>query len=221
MFVGDAATGAVRKVEAIGNRASSAAFSPDGKRLALARHSDFSVPGSKNDDTLFIVDVATLATLTLEPTTDHWPSTIQWSADGKALWVTMNFQMPAQWVTLPDLATGAPAKRASGLAKPPAELAPRSPLRRPIECDGRTVVADRWAPDLRVVDAADAGTVVAHLEGRERGFHDYMPDFREASWSPGCGYVIFRYDQRLWAVPANGSGGPGPIIEGSRIVFAP
>lgn len=220
IFVGDYATGTTRQVTAVGNRASAAAFSPDNKRLALGRHSDFSVSGSKDDDTLYIVDVATLATVTLAPATDHWPSTITWSDDGKALWVTMNHGQPSQWVTLPDPAKGTKESRDLGLSAPKGKLAPRSPLSQQVACGGKTVVAERWEPEVRVVDTADAGTVVARLDGRKRGFHDYLPDFSEVTWSPGCGYVIFSYDNRLWAVPAGG-GNPGPIIEGDRIVFVP
>lgn len=220
LFVGDAATGTVREVKAVSGRASEAAFSADGKRLAIARHADFSTPGSKDDDTIHVVDVATLTTTTLPPITDHWPAKITWSADGKALWVTMNFNAPAQWVTLPDPAAGAPEKRDSGLASPPADLAPDSPLRYHPHCS-KTAEADRWKPELRVVEPPGAPVVVAHLEGRERGFHDYLPDFDDPVMTPGCGHVIFSYDQRLWAVPADGRGGPGPIIEGSRITFAP
>jgi hypothetical protein len=44
LFVGDATTGALRKVDVLGHRCSAAAFAPDGKRFAAARHSDYSLP---------------------------------------------------------------------------------------------------------------------------------------------------------------------------------
>ena len=94
LFVGDATTGAVRQFEAVGNRASVASVSPDGKRLAVGRHSDFSLQGGKDDDTLSIVDVETLAFTRIEPSTDHWPATIEWAQDGSALWVMMYFTNP-------------------------------------------------------------------------------------------------------------------------------
>jgi dipeptidyl aminopeptidase/acylaminoacyl peptidase len=219
MFLGDMATGQVRKIEAIGKRASAASFSPDGKRVALARHSDFSHQGSKDDDTLYVVDVTTLATTTIPPGTDNWPSKIEWAADGSALWVRMNFEKPPEWVTLPT--TDAPAKRMTGLSEPPAALAPRASFGARIECHAGTVVSDRWESRVRVVDGADAGTTVAYLEGRKRGFHDYAPDFSDESFTPGCGYVVFQYDRQVWAVAADGAGGPGPIVEGYRLGFAP
>jgi len=220
VFVGDMATGAVREVKAAARRASGATLSPDGKRLAIARHSDFSVKGAKDDDTLYVVDVASLATTTLGPTTDHWPSKITWSADAKALWVEMNFGTPSQWVTLPDPQGGAAEKRESGLSAPPAALGPPSPLRRPVACK-KGVEADRWEPVVRVLDPPAAPLVVAHIDGRKRGFHDYVPDFSEVTWTPSCGYVMFAYEGSVWAVKGDGSVGPGPVVQGSRIVFAP
>ena len=214
LLIGDAATGGLVPVPELAGRLSSAALSPDGARIAASRHSDFSLPQSRwvDDDAIFVVDVATLAVTTIPASSNDWPTKVAWSADGKALWLTMAFGKPSQWLTLADGA------RKSGLAAPPEGL--RTDPRARSKCQ-QSLEADRWKPELRITDDSGAPPrVLARLEGRERGFHDYQPDFSNAMLSPACRYALFHYDRRIWAVDVRG--GPlGPVAEGDVLFFLP
>lgn len=222
LFIGEVATGAVRFVPAPGRRVSTARFSPDGKRIAAARHSDFDKPGAKPDDTIYVIDAATLATETITPATDHWPGAIRWAKDGSALWVTMNWDAGPQWITLADKV------RRSGLTAPPAPIdqGRRPP---PASCPERPI-AERWDPTLRLVDTdagaeaerdASAGHVIVELRGRKRGFHDYLPDFNDPVMSPGCKFVVFGFENGVWVADARGGAAAPLVKDASALFFAP
>lgn len=214
LLVGDVSTGSIVSVPQLAKRLSAAELSPDGTRIAATRHSDFSLPQERwvDDDAIFIVDVATLAVTTLPASSTAWPTRVQWSADGKALWLTMAFEKPSQWVTLADGA------RKSGLSAPPEALRPDPRARS--KCT-QTLEADRWKSELRITDEPGATPrVLARLEGRERGFHDYQPDFSNTILSPACRYALFHYDGRMWAVDVRG-GSPGPVVAGDALFFVP
>jgi dipeptidyl aminopeptidase/acylaminoacyl peptidase len=230
LLVGDVATGSVRHVAALANRTSTARFSPDGRRIAAARHSDYHRSGSKEDDTLYLVDTATLATQKIAQVTANWPTTIRWAADGSGLWVEMAWNAPPQWVTLAD------SHRHHGLTSAPV---PIQDLRRPkrATCTERAV-SDGRQTTLRMVpvtedgggselDAPDAGRVIVELQGRERGFHDYQPDFYDPMLSPGCSYVVFGMRGDIWVADATATsaanGAAAPLVAGgaSALFFAP
>lgn len=210
--LGDAATGRVETLEAAKGRVSEAVFSPDGKTLVLSRHADFSKERGTNDDTLFVVDVATRKVREIASTSDSWPTTLRFSADGTHLFARMAFEKPAQWI---ELATG---------ARTPATEAPAplyvSPVRRQPNCD-RVVADSRWEVELALVNDAGARTVVAREEGRKRGFHDYQDDFAEPRLTPTCAYVTFGWQDRTYIAEANGSGKLASLGAFSALFFAP
>lgn len=213
LLVGDAATGALRPVPALARRVTHAAFSPGGARIAAVRHADFSLPQATltDDDTVFLIDAGTLAAEVVLPGTDHWPARVAWSADGSALWITMNHGKPPQWLTLAD------KKRQSGLASPPGPLLDDPRLTKP-RCP-QQLVADTMDTELRIIDTPSAAPrVLVRLEGRSRGFHDYLPDFDHFSMSPACKYVVFEHGSKVWIADAS-TGALGPLAPGSWLFF--
>jgi hypothetical protein len=215
LLIGDATTGAMRSVPAVAKRVTAAALSPDGKRVAAVRHADFSLPQSSwtDDDSVFLIDVATLATTVIPPSTKHWPGSVEWSDDGSALWITMNHGNPPQWLTLAD------GKRHTGHASPPAALHGHTRVRSP-KCP-QTLVADKWSTELSIVDAPGAPPrVLVRLVGRKRGFHDYQADFFDPVLSPACKYVLFGHKRNIWVADAK-TGALGPLVEGDLLFFEP
>jgi len=214
LFVGDVATGAVRAVPAPGHRVSTARFSPDGKRFAVARHSDYKIQGGKEDDTIYIVDTATLATEEIAPATESWPSHLRWAVDSSGIWVEMNWSAAPQWISLPDKV------RHQGMAKQPIPLDDvRRP--RPTACPQRAV-SGKWDSTIRVLEPADdpdgGGRVVVELRGRKRGFHDYQADFHGPTFTPSCGYVVFGFHGAVWIADARG-GAAAPLLDGAEALF--
>jgi len=215
LLVGDVATGVMRPVDVVKNRMSTASFSPDGKRFAVARHSDYSVPQgtSKEDDTIWIVDTATLAATEIPKSSESWPARIDWAEDQSGLHVRMNWEGTPQWISLPDMV------RHPGVANPPAKMV--LPPRNPRPTCPVTPVTARWGTTIRLVatSALDGGsphretaqdlekmqgTTVVTLEGRKRGFHDYMDDFYEVTMTPACNYVLFQHEGGVWIADAKG-----------------
>jgi hypothetical protein len=224
LFVGDIATGALRKVEVLGDRCSAAAFAPDGKRFAASRHSDFSQPSAKPDDTIYLVDAATLTATVIPRSSESWPVRIEWAADMSGLYVTMAWEGVPQWISLADRV------RHPGLkaAPTPLDSAHNSPPSCPM-----TPVTARWGTTIRMVPASslngalqvqysdeqdlealpDAGPPVVTLQGRKRGFHDHEPNFNPVVSSPGCAHVLFGHDGDVWVADAKG-GAAALIVKG-------
>lgn len=228
LFVGDVATGALRKVESLGDRCSAATFSPDGKRFAAARHSDYSLPqtSQKEDDTLYVLDSASLVVTELPRSSESWPQRIEWAEDGSGLYVTMNWEGAPQWITLAD------GVRHPGVKPAPVPLS--GARNRPPEC-ALVPASARWSSTIRMVpraalttgrigrqedlDAlADGGATVVTLKGRKRGFHDYQDDFHDVTATPGCGFVLFEHEGALWVADAKG-GAASPILLGGGFLF--
>jgi len=95
LYLGDP-TGAVTKVSVPGldGRASDAVFSPDGRTLAVTRFPDMTAPVAERsktqDDTLYLIDVATRSVRTIPPLSHDWPMRLSWSLDGSTVWLGLN-----------------------------------------------------------------------------------------------------------------------------------
>lgn len=218
LFLGDARTGERHEIPALRGRLSAAAISPDGRTVACSRHVDFLQPqGTQVDeDTIHLVDVATLEVRTLPKTTNDWPHALHWSADGAGLLALMAFGRPAQWITVE---TGE-RERADGRRADPAQPGLfKSPLRARPRCPA-TIVDDRWGTELSVTHA-DRTVVVARESGRSRGFHDHMPDFHDPRFSPDCSLVAFGFHGETWLAAASGSGEVARLGEGAILFFGP
>ena len=215
LLIGDASTGAMRRVPQLDKRASAAGLSPDGTRVAVSRHSDYDLPQSqwKESDAIFLVDVATLAVEEIPGQTNNWPTRIEWAADGSALWLSMAWEKPSQWLTLGD------KRRQNGLTSPPADL--RVDPRHPKKPCPQTLDTPKWESTVTITDGPGASPrVLARLEGRERGFHDYQADFSKAAMTPACRYVVFEHRSKVWVADAAG-GKFGPLVDGDWLFFLP
>ena len=216
LFVGDARTGAVREVVPLRGRFSAGAIAPDGRRIAASRHADFSLPQGQqvDDDALYLIDVASLEVRTLAPTSNTWPTNLAWSKDGSMLFA---IGYPAQRITVSD---GARHPIEGGA---PPNLGQfdlfESPFRTRTECPGR-IIYSRWDTEIRVERGGRTVTIVRE-SGRFRGFHDYMPDFRNPRWTPDCAEVAFGFRKDTWLASASGSGDVARLGPGDILFFAP
>jgi hypothetical protein len=217
LFIGDLASSTWRRVPALDGRFTTAAVSPDGTRVIASRHSDFDVPGSPDDDTLFIIDVESLAVIDIVPQqTDHWPVELHWSADGQAVFVVMSHNRPSQWVELAS-------KKRTQTDEPLAPLTEKTAYRW--KTCKKDVVFPNWDDDVKVRTETGEIIIVVREEGRIRGYHDYVKDFGYPVLTPGCGYVVFHWrneerQSEVWLADAAGSGQFGPLIAGNMLFFA-
>lgn len=212
LALGDARTGKMEPLAVAKGRVSAAVFSPDGTTLVVSRHADFSKQGSPDDDTLYVIDVPTHAVREIPSSSDAWPTTLAFSADGTHVFATMAFEKSPQWV---ELATG----KRTATATAPGPLR-SSPLRVRSSCPLAVPPRSR---DGEVVLSDDAGTtiVVAREEGRKRGFHDYQDDFTEVWATPGCNYVTFVWNGATYVAEAKTGGKLAKLAEISPLLFAP
>ncbi len=214
MYVGDAVSGQVRRVPAADGRASNAAFSPDGRTLAVSRHCDFSLPQSQwtDDDTLYLVDVATLEVTTLPPVSSSWPTHLAWSTDGKWIELGMAFDKPTEWVAAETRA------RAPAPAVTPEMRRPRW-RRASAGCEAK-LETDRWQTEIHIAEPGKPPRALVTEVGRKRGFHDYQPDFDNPVLTPSCANVVFGFQGALWVANV-ASGRKGPLVQGTFFMFAP
>ena len=211
LMIGDVSSGKLRKIVQLDQRAGDAVFSPDGSTIAATWHADFSLPQAewKDDDTIYLIDVDTLAIKILPPTRTEQPLSIRWSADGFSLWVVMPPDVGVdQWITLVD-------------GKRQEVNDPIGPLHSPFvepDCPGKLEVIDDGTA-IRLSDET-GDHILVREEGRERGFHDYLDDFRHVSFTPSCSAVIFDRFGEIWVVEIE-SGRAGVLAEGDWLFFVP
>ncbi len=209
MFVGDLATGAWRRVPELDGVFSDAAVSPDGRTVAASRHADFSASKGPDQDTIFLVDVGSLRVDTIPKASERWPTKIRWAEDGGALFVQWAHHEGGEWIELES-------KRRTATSKPLA------PLDAPHRTEGvcrSVVVHEKFATEIQVERERDDRVVVARIEGRKRGFHDYLSDFGRPVLTPDCGYVMFEWTGGVWLADAAGSGTNGPLLTAGYPLF--
>jgi hypothetical protein len=208
-LLGDVATGAMRRVSALDHLYPTATFSPDGTRIAATVRLNGAWPPAGASDALYLIDAQTLAiTVTVPVPAGPWPWRLQWSADGSALWLTMlDERLPRRWITVNDLVAH------EGYRSPPLPMRP-GPW-HPVQSCPRSIVYD-GGRDLSVAEPGAPPHVIVHEVGHRHGLMDVLmhrPSFSFPVFTPGCDYVVFQFDRRVWIADARG-GGVGPVAEG-------
>lgn len=185
--------GDVRVVPELRGRVSRVRFSNDGSRLVASRHADFELPQSDwvDDDAIYLIDAKTLEVKIYPARSDRWIVSLGWSDDGTEVWTESQDHVD-EWL---NLATG--------------ERRPRSPDDRPnargepgvwgtVGCATEGLSLDTNDEGIFLVHPDGAREALVYLDGRERGFHDYLPSFGAAFFTPSCRHVVFSYNRAVW-----------------------
>ncbi len=196
--VGDTRQGTLRAVSQLAKRVSEAAFSPDGKTLAATRHADFDLPQSRQveDDTVYLIDVETLAARELPAATDHWPVRLGWSTAGDALYLRMQ-EGPSQVVKVAD-----------GTRTELSQSEAPFPLRQNLlwgdhltcATSGVKAVAVGFDEgiDLVAVDGSSRRIVTIDNGGRRAGCGDQFQALSLLYLTPHCSAVVFSFGRVLY-----------------------
>ena len=200
-----------RRVSQLDGRAGAAALSPDGKRLAVARHADFTLPQAQwsttEDDAIYLVDTETMALDVIPATREELVTGIRWSADGALILSMMNFGT----VRL-DLAT---RMRTEIPREVPPEVAVTSGGTRCTNGDMIALAGHRGDDGIDVITSKGT-TRVVKIEGRSRGFHDYQATISDAVFSASCRFIVFEMNNAVWVADRE-SGNVGHLIDGSYV----
>ena len=161
------------------SQVTSAAWSPDGTRLAV-------IAARQGGDVLLLVDRDTGGITELGTDLGPWPADLSWSPDGTTLGYTRLFLGGESTAMLVDADGSNPRPLLDG----PAELHTASPVWSP---DGASI-AFLQDGDLQVLDVA-SGTVARLTEGRSGSV---------AAWSPEGDRLAYARDTRIWVVGKGG-----------------
>lgn len=194
-----------RQVHELDRRAGATDVTQDGSRVAVTRHADFSKPQSTwsttEDDAVYLIDPHTLAVEIVPKTRDELVTQLWWEADRKGLTLLMdNFDT----VRL-DLAT----RERENLAARPERDWHRLGSDRCART-GEVLAVRGWKGD-QGIDIAGRRLVI--VEGRSRGFHDYIGTITSAVFTPSCRYVVFEFGRSVWVADV-ASGTIGELIQG-------
>jgi dipeptidyl aminopeptidase/acylaminoacyl peptidase len=199
-----------RRISQLDGRAGAAALSPDGKRLAVSRHADFTLPQSQwkttEDDAIYLVDTQTMTLDVIPATRDESITGIRWSADGSALILSM---MSFGTVRL-DLAT-----RARTDVDRDVEVAAMGAGTRCSNGDMIELAGHRGDDGIDVLTSKGT-TRVVKIVGRKRGFHDYQATIGDAVFSASCRYIVFEMNNAVYVADRT-SGNVGHLIDGSFV----
>jgi hypothetical protein len=211
LFVGELATATWRRVPELDGILSEAAVSPDGRTIAASRHADFGVTNGPEDDTIFLVDVASLRVDIVPKASERWPTTIRWAQDGSGLYLQWAHHDGAEWIDLATKRRVAPPDPLPALWASPSTAG---------DCSQK-IVHDDFSTEIQVDDGHGQRVTAVRIEGRKRGFHDYGSDFGQPVFTPGCGYVMFNWAGGVWLADATKSGTNGPLVpSGDALFFA-
>ncbi|APR74692.1 Hypothetical protein A7982_00038 [Minicystis rosea] len=227
LYLGDP-TGAVTRVSVPGldGRVSDAAFSPDGRTLAVTRSWDWTMPVTESpktvDDTLYLIDVATRSVRTIPPSSHDRPTRLAWSLDGSTIWLELT-TLSALWAQRIDVATGA---RQSVADFPEGRLRGDHSRFLPVHCPstGSEVSTRGFGGDegLELEEPNGKTRALVTVKGRVRvhhGEHDTKKTIDDYSFSPTCRHVVFTFGvEHIWIVDTV-TGEVGPIMAGSKAVF--
>lgn len=213
LYFHDGSSATPRRVSPLDNRAGNAALRPDNKVVAVTRHADFDLPqsdwGKTEDDAVYLIDVATLAVDVIPKSRDELVTSLSWYPDGKTLFLGMvNFDR----VRL-DVAARTHTKTTES---PYPDGASRLPRAHPsCERTGETLVPGDKHGDagIDVVDKAGVARRLIVIEGRSRGFHDYLATVNDIGFTSSCRYAYFTYLRTVWIVDV-ASGEVARLIEG-------
>lgn len=208
------------EIKALSRRAGTVAVTWEANLAVVSRHADFSRPQAQwaddEDDCLVVVDLRSLATRVIEPANKLRVQQMLWEASTGA------GQTPKLYLTL--VCPG--AERAPAFRVDVAKM-----TRTKIDAIPKEVAYGRHrgvAPDCAARGALTSGddgifleeeknannatennvtkdnaTALVHLEGRERGFHDYQPSFQDVRFGPSCKLVYFVFKRTLYTVTAD------------------
>jgi dipeptidyl aminopeptidase/acylaminoacyl peptidase len=201
------AGGPPRRVAALDHRAGAVAISPDGMRIAAAKHADFSRPQSEwdssEDDAVWLIDTKTLATEVIPKSCNMGVTNILWAPDGASITLGLSH---GDFVQL-DLAT----KVRKNVDRPVWHGSARDVCTK----TGDHLQLVGWQGDqgIDILDASGAKRHFVVIEGRSRGFHDYRPTVDTALFSRSCKYVVFTFNRSIW-IGDVASGAIGHLISG-------
>jgi len=174
-----------RRVPELDRRTGNVAISPDGSRLAVTRHADFSLPQASwsetEDDAIYLVDTHSLAVEIIPKDRDELVTSMWWDADGIVLGM-FHFD----WV------------RVDPVTKQRTKLPAMPPHGTPPACTDQLVLRG-WRGDegIDIVTAAGTRRLVV-IDGRSRGFHDYQPTIANETLTASCRYAVFQYRGAIW-----------------------
>jgi len=212
LFLRAAGASQVRRVPELDRRVGAVALSPDGARVAVARHADFSQPQAlwpkSEDDAIWLVDTRSLAVEVVPKSRDELVTSLAWERDGRGLVLGM---FGSGTVRL-DLAS---RRRAKLEAWPANTLLPPtgSPTcaRTGARLELRGFRGDEGI-DLR--EASGATRRLVTVVGRKRGFHDYQPTVRGPVFTESCRYALFEFGPAVWVVEV-ATGVVGQVVMGN------
>ncbi len=200
-----------RRITQLDARAGAAALSPDGKRLAVARHADFTLPQAQwkttEDDAIYLVDTDTLAIDVIPASREELVTGIRWATDGALILSMMDFGT----VRL-DLAT---RQRTEVPREAPPEVAITNGGTRCSNGDMIELAGHKGDDGIDVITSKGT-TRVVRIEGRSRGFHDYQATIGDAVFSASCRYIVFEMQNAVWVADRE-SGTVGQLIDGAYI----
>ncbi len=205
-----------RQVDFFDGQVSHAPISPDGSTIAVTLHQDFRLPQDERpgsvDDTIFLVDPQTHEVRTIPNQTDHQIRRLAWTTDSQSLYIRLDDDQQF----LVDLTT----EERTELEDPYEEQAPNHPFTRPVcSHDGTELAHDDQGIEL-IRDDDERRERLVHIEGRERGFHDYESTVSQPFFTKSCETVVFVYNRSVWVVDVE-SGVVGELAEGRGAFILP
>ncbi len=185
-----------RRVEFFDGRVSEAQISPDGQTIAVTLHADFSLPQSQQaatvDDTVYLVDPDTHEVEIIDNWTDQWVHFIYWLDDGESLYLELENQE--------NFILDLDSKERTRVDSRPDQLAERT-RKSPRICEATGVELKTFDSGIHLYFPDEERTEeLVGIEGRERGFHDYLPTIDQAFFTESCNSVVFVYSQTVWVV---------------------
>ncbi|HSD88979.1 MAG TPA: hypothetical protein VLB44_15735 [Kofleriaceae bacterium] len=211
LYILDRSSTTPRRVPELDHRTGEAALRPDGAVLAATKHADFSQPQSQwhdtEDDTVYLVDTKTLAVDVIPKARFELVTRLMWAPDGRSIYQGM-FGFDTLQL---DLATRTRTK-----VEWPANFAVQARDR----CGGAHIEMRGWKGDqgFDVVDAKGSSRHVVTIEGRSRGFHDYLATIDSAAFTRSCKYIVFTYEHSVWVADV-ATGTVGHLISGGSPVL--
>lgn len=210
--------GAPRPIPALAGRLGDACLSADGRLVAAIRHADFSTPQAtwRDDDAVYVIDVEGGEVRIAPAASERMPTRIRCEAAANAAWVSV-IDGPSARVDLEALTRRAGELPQEGLR--PAFHAP-PPSRCPET--GASALPRGFGGDegIDLVEADGARRRLVIVEGRRRGFHDYLDTVDHVGFVPGCAHVVFAFERAVWVTDV-ASGVTRQVIAGDAPTIAP
>ena len=195
------------QVHDLDKRAGTCRLSPDFTQVACTTHANYDAAQKnwKEDDTVYRIDTQNKKIQIFAATRNDLQTSpnLAWVQSGWGLYVFMNVLDQPPVTQKMVSATG--QREAIEIADEPIRIPPqiREMPKTCSETGDRLVLRGQGYFRDEGIDVVTKDEIVQRLvviEGRERGFHDYMETVPEYFFSRDCKHVIFSYDQHIWAV---------------------